>query len=294
VTPRGALLWVWEDGRPQAWPQGYDGALVKAFDGKSTTGPGGFGWAANYRAWRDSTPGRDIGAWGVAYPQDGTALAEDLAPALGRPAYIVLDAEDFNGQQWSDQQIRDVILGFRQHFPGVPLGYSSYPTRAQCSAHGIDQALLDQLADFAMPQVYFDYQAAELATVWADHRAPVVTVSPADYHAWDTLAGDALRRTGAVAYWRAGVSGWTDWPHETPQPAPTPAPPPPAADPLRPQHWEAFPAERFIAWDGHRWWVTDCVWRRGATEADAAGLHNLGLQVRWWPSCASETVLAVQ
>jgi hypothetical protein len=294
VIPAGKWLWVWESARPAAWPTGYDGALVKAFDGKSRVSPSGYVWLNNWRDWRDSTPGRPTGAWGVAYPQDGTTLAESLAPYLNGPAFIVLDIEDFNGLTWTDQQLRDVVAGFRAHFPGVPLGYSSYPTRAQCTAHGIDQALLDQLCDFAMPQVYFDYQAAELAQVWADHKHPCVAVSPADYQGWQGLAVDAVRKSGSVAFWRMDVSGWADWGSAVPEQSVTPPPPVVAGDPLKPSGWQAFPAGRFIAWDGNRWWVTDCVWRRGATEADAAGLHNLGLQVRWWPSCASETVLAVQ
>lgn len=290
MTISGKILWVWEDSRPAAWPQGYDSALVKAFDGRSTQSRQGFGWMANYRRWRDNTPGRPIGVWGAAYPDDGASLGLELATELSAAPYIVLDVEDWNGAHWTDQQIRDLIAGFRAHLPHVPLGYSSYPTRAQCSAHGINQQLLDELTDFAFPQVYFDYQANELGTVWSDHKHPVVTVSPADYAHWHDLAGRADTAAQAVAFWRMGVPGWESWGTSVEDVKPPVKPPVPAVDPLRPTQGEVWPQGRFVAWDGRYWSLTDGLWWRDLTQNMAEGLVKDGVPVRLWLHCRSEAV----
>ena len=286
------ILWVWENTPPAQWPTGYEQVLVKAFDGQDTGFGGPFHWAGNFGAWRDKFGAHRVYPWGVAYSRDGHGLGPAIRPAVEGAPLVVLDMEDFNGDSWPADAARSVIEGVRQALPGTQVGYSTYPTRAQCTAHNIDQAAIDALCDVAFPQVYFGTQAAELAQVRADHKHPVVTVSPADYGQWAELAADGEKWDGACAFWRMGVTGWEGWGSAVADSGAVQPNPVPAVDPLRPVSWQGFPAERFIAWDGHRWWVTNCIHSRPATQADAEGLHALGLQVRWWPSCAAETVLA--
>lgn len=287
-------LWVWEDTPPATWPHGYDSVTVKAFDGRSTSGGPGAGWVGNFRAWQERFGSTRVHAWGVAYQDDGEALGGDIAAAVHGAPSLTLDIEDWNGRGWTNAELSAVVHGMRAQLNAVPLGYSSYATRAQCVSHGIDQAALDGMCDFAMPQVYFPYQGDEIGRVLADHRKPMVTVSPGDDPAWLHVAGTAAVHTGGVAFWRMGAGGWEEWGMQLDASTglgPAPVPP---ADPMRPATWAAFPPAAFIAWDGVRWWVTDVIHRRPATQADAEGLHKLGLAVRWWPSCAVETVLAGQ
>lgn len=290
MTISGKILWVWEDGRPAAWPVGYDSALVKAFDGRSLVSRQGVNWMANYHNWKDSAPGRPTGAWGAVYPDDGESVGQQMAPHLNGAAYIVLDVEDWNGAHWSDDQIRAVVAGFRTHLAGIPLGYSSYPTRKQCQEHGINQALLDELCDFAFPQVYFPYQAAELPQVFADHKHPIVTVSPADDGAWHATAVAAETRTQRVAFWRMGVADWQGWGVAVADITPPVKPPVPVPDPLRPVVDGPWPAGRFVAWDGRYWSLTDGLWWRDLTQAMADGLHKDGVPVLRWVHCRSEAV----
>ena len=286
------ILWVWEDTVPTDWPAGYDTVMVKAFDGKATRNSAGFSWEDNFLAWSQWFGMEKVAAWGVAYKQDGDLLGADMALPLARAPWVVLDIEDWGGQAWTDAELTAVVHGFTSRLPGKGVGYSSYPTRAQCAAHGINQALLDELCDFSMPQVYYDYQAAQLATVWADHRHPHVTVSPANYGHWDTLALDVERKTGVVAFWRMGVAGWEQWGQDVPAGLPPAPPPGPAHDPLRPTGGGAWPQGRFVAWDGKYWALTDGIWFRPLTEGMAQGLAWDGVAVHLWPHCRVEAVEA--
>lgn len=288
------ILWVWQDAPPETWPAGYDDVMVKAFDGRATQAGNGFSWLDNYHEWRSRFGSGRVSAWGVAYPQDGDQLGADMAPALVDARRVVLDIEDWGGRAWTDAALTAVVHGFTSRMQHAQVGYSSYPTRAQCAAHGINQELLDRLCAVAFPQVYYDYQAVQLAQVWADHSTPVITVSPVHYTHWDVLALDAERHTGSVAFWRMGVTDWASWGQDVPAGLPSAPPLGPSYDALRPTQGGAWPQGRFVAWDGKYWSLTDGIWYRPLTEGMAQGLAWDGVPVHLWPHCRVEAVEARQ
>lgn len=291
TAPRGKQLWVWQEVPGHEFPAGYDGVIVKVADGMSTSNNAGFSWADNLRHWRELGGSRAIHAWAFPYIDDGQRFGHNIAPFMTGVSSLILDVEDPNGMRWTSAALTAVVDGCRAAMPTVSLGYSSYPTRAQCEAHSVDQQLLDRLCDFAMPQVYFPYQTDEWETVKRDHRKPIAVVSPNDSPAWVAVADDSLTRFGAASLWREGVTGWDGWPaHMEADPVAGGAGGA-AVDVLRPEKDPAsFPA-RFVAWDGALWWVTDAIVRRPASEEMVRGLLGFGVPVVRWPHCAVETAL---
>jgi hypothetical protein len=280
------ILMVWQETPPAQWPDGYTGACVKATDGKALNSRTGFSLAANYAHWRDLYGDRRIGVWSVAYPQDGVTLGADIAHVAPHTPYVVLDVEDFSGVRWNVKALRAVVAGVRSHLPRAKVGYSTYPTRAQAQAHGVNQHLLDSLCDFAAPQVYYPYQRDRIHVIDNDHRHASWIVAPADDEHWDGSAKASLARTGRVFYWRCGVQGWRDWARKVAGELPAPHPPGPAADPLRPDAPPKTYPGRFVAYDGHGWWLTDMVDRVPVTEEMARSLHGHGVPVERWDMVA--------
>lgn len=290
--PGPHVLWVWQDKPPAARLTGYDAVCVKISDGRMTHDKGGFDWAANGRAWVASMGQGHVAAWQVAYPDDGSDLAVVAAGAMPHAPYIILDAEDWPGVTWNDGAIRAIVGGYRQHLPGVRIGYTTYPTRAQCADHHINQALWDSLCDFAVPQVYFGYQRDELAQVWKDHRHAHPMISPADDAGWVATAQAAMQHSGGVMYWRMGAAGWATWWQRTTQPTPPVASGGTAVDALRPTDPVGFPPGRFVAWSGTGWYVTDLIHRSPVPEDTARALHQRGVPVVAWPQVTSVTLPA--
>lgn len=287
-------LWVWETPPPDVFPAGYDMAVVKVADGNSLHSPAGFSWADNFRAWQ-RRHGARVAAWAVAYQGDGDVFGRQTAAAAAGAAFLVLDVEDWNGRGWSDAEIRTAVGAVRAHWGGKALGYSSYATAHQCQAHGIGQPLLDSLCDLAFPQVYFPYQIADLAAVWADHKHCHPILSPADDRGWEQAAKEIAARGVVPGFWRMGVSGWEGWGMTLGSTAVGGGNPGAAGDPMKPSHWASFPAGAFVAWNGQDWFVTDTISSRPASQEQARGMHTLGFVVRWWPNVAKEThVLTVR
>lgn len=291
TAPRGKQLWVWQETPPASFPAGYDGVMVKVADGMSTSNAAGFSWADNLRRWQELSGSRAVHAWGFPYVNDLQRFGHSVAPHLGKAVSFTLDVEDPNGMRWTDAALTALVEGCRAAMPHISLGYSSYPTRAQCEAHSINQQLLDRLCDFAVPQVYYPYQTDQWDEVKRDHRQLIAAVSPLDSPAWLATANDSLTRFGGVALWREGVAGWVNWPAHMEADPVTGGGGGTPVDVLRPEHDPAsFPA-RFVAWDGTSWWVTDAISRRPATEEMARGLAAFGVPVVRWPHCAAETAL---
>ncbi len=212
MIPR-RLGWVWQDAPPPAWPAGLDGVLVRAANGAGTTGAGGFDYRANYRAWRRAFGVRVLPWTWVGPPtsSDGRACAEALvtAAADGGPIGLyVVDIEDAlpHGQMTAFRR------RLRELDPGALLGFSSYPTAAQATAHGVPWAECVGVCDLGMPQVYWPYQRALLSQILADHGGkPVhVAVSPGDDPQWIDSARWGLDHAG-VSIWRYGLPGFGSW-----------------------------------------------------------------------------------
>lgn len=288
------ILWVWEDTIPVDWPTGYEQVMVKAFDGKALQSAAGFNWATNYASWRDRFGQHRVIPWGVAYQQDGADLGPAISGTVHGASLVVVDIEDWNSQGWSDAAIHDTVRGIRTSLPGMKVGYSTFPTRKQCLDHGINQLILDQLTDVSFPQAYFPYQLAQLGQVRADHKDPVITVSPADDGGWVSAANAGEQWFGQCAFWRMGVDGWKDWGAQVTNWGPPPPGPAPSADPLRPAAGGAWPQGRFVAWDGKYWSLTDGIWYRPLTEGMAQGLAWDGVPVHLWPHCRVEAAEARQ
>lgn len=285
------IVMVWQDAPPASLPAGYTGACVKVCDGMSTQDSGGFSWAGNYATWRERFGDGKVGAWAVAYPQDGARFGDMIAAHAPHTQYVVLDIEDFGGVRWNDAAITAVVDSVKRAVPHAWVGYSSYPTRSQCTQHGINQALLEDLCHFSVPQVYYPYQRDAIAEIDRDNTRAVWAVSPADDPHWDASAKASLARSGQVMYWRQGVAGWERWAKTVTGELPQPAPQPPASDPMRPSVNQIGFPPRFVAWDGKGWWYTDLIFRRELSEDQARGLANGRVPVVLWPHVTSETSL---
>lgn len=276
------IAMVWEEAPPKQWPDHYTGVCVKVCDGRAYQSAQRFSWSDNYAAWVERFGQERVGAWAVAYPQDGQALGEVIAKVAPHTGYVVLDVEDFGGIRWSPQSITAICEGVKHHYPHAPVGYSTYPTRAQAAEHHIDQATLDRLCDFSAPQVYFPYQRDAIATIDRDNRHASWIVAPGDDPHWDASVKASLVRSGRVFYWRAGLSGWEGWPAKTAAAIPVTPEPAPAPDPLRPTHEPLKLPPLFVAWDGKGWWLTDLFRRRALTEAQVQTLVKGGVVVVRW------------
>lgn len=284
-------VFVWQDTPWDVWPDGYDTVCVKLSDGKSSANVTGFSWLDNTQRWMRTFPGKSIGVWQVAYPDDGDALANIVLADARHADYVILDIEDWPGVRWTDESIHAIIAGFRRLLPDMKVGYTTYPTRGQCEQHGIDQYLLDALLDFSVPQVYYPYQAELIRQVAVDNRHVQMCLAPGDNLAWQDSVKPAAEAGTTVWFWRMGISGWQTWGRKA-HAMVTPGPGgPDTADVLRPARGPSTWPGRFVAWDGQRWWLTDMLWRRELSQEQAQGLVDGGVPVAAWWHVASETGL---
>lgn len=205
--------WVWRTA-PGAPPAGLEAMLVRAANGTSTKGSGGFDYAVNYRAWKRALGGRALPwTWlGPPASTDGIAAAEAVAQAApGEPLYVV----DLEGSV-PDTEVVAFANRLRALVPGSLVGFSSYPTRAQATSHGVPWDACIAAFDLGLPQVYFPRQRAALAQVVADHRGRGVhvAVSPGDDPGWLAAAEAGVGAHLGASLWRHGLDQFTAWAQE--------------------------------------------------------------------------------
>lgn len=292
--PHGRTLFVWQEQPYDAWSEGWDAVCVKVADGNAPSAAGVFDWAGNANAWKNAAGGHQVGVWVYCYPDDGASVGQVVKEHAPWADYVVLDIEDASGGTWTTDNTDAIVNGVRAALPGMPVGFCTYPTRQQATDHGVAFDALVGTCDFSVPQVYYPYQRAELAQVYADNNTTFPAVSPDDDAGWLTVATDSVHHASAVFVWRAGMADTRTWGEQIPQPAP-PAPPPAADDPLRPAGFGPVPfTVPYVAWDGTGWWMTDAIHRVTLSQSEAAGALGAGLVVRHWPECAGQTGLVVR
>jgi hypothetical protein len=212
--PRGVWLWVWETGPTPHALNGFAGAFVRAANGGGVVGDG-YNFAHNYAAWTHAYGASRCVAWTYVYGAseakghytDGALAAHTLADAAPHaPAYVA----DIEGNV-APAEAELFVTTLRQLKPGIPIGFSSYPTRAQAVNFGVPWDTLVKHCDFGAPQVYWAKQEAHLDEVYADHAGkPVhVAVAPADASGWVQAAVTSMTRGGGASIWSAPVQpGW--------------------------------------------------------------------------------------
>lgn len=201
----GAWLWVHTKAPDDGQMQNADGAIVRAANGGGTVGDG-FDFKPNYAKWVKKYGAQRCAAWTFIYSTtDGRLAAEALVGSAPQaPAYIA-DVEDVNGKTASAAVCEAFCKRMKQLRPKTPLGFTSYPTRAQAVAQHVPWDALVAHCDFGAPQVYYGYQGAKLASgeVYADHKGKPVHVAfaPADWAGWEAAAKKARTRDGGVSIW---------------------------------------------------------------------------------------------
>jgi len=219
---RGVWLWIWNTPpAPQAL-NGLRGAFVRAANGGSTVG-GGFDFAHNYALWVNSYGTARCVPWTYVYGDsdgggnhtDGAQAADVLVQSAPHaPAYIA----DIEGNV-TPANAGSFVTTLRALRPGVPIGFSSYPTRHQAESFHIPWQTLFDACDFAAPQVYQPYQQALLDQVYSDQagthghpgKAVHVAVAPSDSGGWVATGVAGMRRSGGASIWRGPVQpGWAN------------------------------------------------------------------------------------
>lgn len=199
----GTWAWVWTE--PPSDLGAFTGAIVRAANGEGHTSPAGFDFRTSYQSWANSTT-QPLIAWTFLYASsDGVKAAQQLA-AVDAVAYVI-DWEDDKGAAASGYELSRCVAELRRQRPGRPVGFSSYPTRAQCEDHGVDYMSGVAVCDFVSPQMYYDYQAADYPQIIADARGRYVqlAVAPADRAGWVVDARTHLHDGSGVSFWRLGV-----------------------------------------------------------------------------------------
>ena len=197
---KGTVAWVFRAPPGPADPS-IAFYVVKAADGGGHLGgKENFDYWANYKAWSDAKGAAVCAAFTFLYPTtDGAAAAQQLHQGAPHAPAYVLDVET----EVAAKVVTDCVTALRSLAPGVPIGFSSYPTRAQTLEHGSPWDTMIEVCDFGMPQVYFEYQGKRMDTVRADHKGKplIASFSPGDWPAcWD-LAREAASVDGAVGLW---------------------------------------------------------------------------------------------
>jgi len=204
------LGWVWQDPPPATFPPGLGGVLVRAANGAGVTGSG-TDYARLYAAWSHRFGARVLPWTWVGPPasSNGAACAEAAhRGAFGAPLYVA----DVEGSLPATEA-RAFAARLRQLEPGCLVGFSSYPTRAQATSHGVPWDALVETCDIGFPQVYYPAQRAQLGQVIADHRGrPVhVAVSPANDAGWAEAAARGLAGLAGASVWRYGLPRFDTW-----------------------------------------------------------------------------------
>ncbi len=201
----GTWAWVWKE--PPERVNFCRGLIVRAANGNSLRDPQGFDFLTNYERWQEAFSGPLI-AWTYLYDTSEPVFAARMLANAQAVGYIV-DWEDAAGPAPSGDQLLEFVAELRRLKPDVPIGFSSYPTRAQALAHGVDWDLGIQVCDFVAPQAYYDYQVHDYATIVADAKGCYVQLDlePQASTAWGIDAGEHLAAGKGVSFWRLGILG---------------------------------------------------------------------------------------
>jgi hypothetical protein len=199
----GTWTWVWQE-RPET-VRFCRGLIVRAANGTTTLNPQGFDFHENYARWRAAFSGPLI-AWTYLYEHNDPVLAARALAQSEALAYII-DWEDAAGPAPSGRNFQQCVDALRKMRPNVPVGFSSYPTRQQAEAHGVDWDAGLAVVDFVSPQMYYGYQIADYDQVIADAKGRYVQLDlePAASDQWASAAQTHLRRGSGVAFWRLGT-----------------------------------------------------------------------------------------
>jgi hypothetical protein len=199
----GTWAWVWQE-RPET-VRFCRGLIVRAANGEGTQNPQGFDFRENYRQWRAAFSGPLI-AWTYLYANSDPVLAARALAQSEALAYII-DWEDAAGPAASGRNFQQCVDALRKMRPSVPVGFSSYPTRQQAEAHGVDWDAGLAVVDFVSPQMYYGYQIANYGQVIADAKGRYVQLDlePAASDQWASAAQTHLQRGFGVACWRLGT-----------------------------------------------------------------------------------------
>ncbi len=199
----GTWAWVWKE-RPET-VRFCRGLIVRAANGEGITDPQGFDFHENYRRWRAAFSG-PLMAWTYLYEHSDPVLAARALAQSEALAYII-DWEDAAGPTPSGAHLQLCVDALRKMRPSVPVGFSSYPTRQQAEAHGVDWAAGLAVCDFVSPQMYYGSQIANYAQVLADARGRYVQLdlAPADSPHWVDHASEHLAGGQGISFWRLGM-----------------------------------------------------------------------------------------
>lgn len=199
----GTWTWVWKE--PPETLDFCHGLIVRAANGNGHTAPEGFNFAANYDAWASRFAGPLI-AWTYLYQGSDPALAAEALAASPAVGYII-DWEDAAGPAPSGARFAKMVAELRARRPAVPIGFSSYPTRAQAVAHGVDWDAGIDVCDFVAPQAYYDSQLHDYPQILADAKGRYVQLDlePRVSTAWGIDAGMHLETGQGVSFWRLGI-----------------------------------------------------------------------------------------
>jgi len=199
----GTWTWVWKE--PPEPIRFCQGLIVRAANGNGVVTPEGFNFQANYLHWRANFSGPMI-AWTYLYDTSDPETAAAMLAAVPAVAYII-DWEDAAGPTPSGAKFQRCVDELRRLRPSVPVGFSSYPTRAQAMAHGVDWDAGIVVCDFVAPQAYFGYQLANYDQILADAKGRYVQldVEPAAASGWNGFAQQHLATGQGVSFWRLGM-----------------------------------------------------------------------------------------
>ena len=201
----GTWTWVWKE--PPEPVRFCHGLIVRAANGNGVTDPQGFNFRRNYSNWRLAFPGPLI-AWTYLYNTSDPVEAARVLADVSAVAYII-DWEDAAGPAPSGLKLQRTVDELRMWRPSIPIGFSSYPTKAQAQAHGVDWDAGIASCDFVAPQTYYNYQVADYGQVIADAKGRQVQLDlePGAASGWHDLAQRHLGKGQGVSFWRLGTQG---------------------------------------------------------------------------------------
>ncbi len=156
----GIWAYVWADRPAPGALDGFAGVLVRAANGDSAvSGTSGYDFAASWRAWAATYPGRCL-PWTYIYPSShGAASARALFGATGPQPVYQADIEE----AVPASVIAEFCATLRALAPGCKLVFDSYPSRAQFARVNGTAATFDAAIsafDAFNPQIYYASQAA--------------------------------------------------------------------------------------------------------------------------------------
>jgi hypothetical protein len=204
----GTWLWVYNRRPVHSGLNGFTGAIVRAANGNGVHTASGFDYSELYARWAHAyTPAR-CAAWTWLYGPsevgggshtDGylaaTAIAESAPQA---PSYLADIEHDVPAAE-----IAKFTSRLRELKPGVPLGFTSWPTEHQASTYHVPWTALVEHFDFGAPQVYEGYQGDLIETVIHDHHQKPLNVifRPDRWPGWQACASAMLQRFGGFSIW---------------------------------------------------------------------------------------------